>query len=78
MWRVIVVAGALFQWFRNWRQERIVKQFFSLLEQKKYQDAYAMWVHAGPPLQILFSRSVYRRLGTVQSIFERRGHQDPA
>lgn len=40
---VIIVGGILFLWFRNWRQEQTVKQFFSLLEQKKYQDAYAMW-----------------------------------
>jgi hypothetical protein len=39
----LVVAGALFLWLRNWRQEQTVKQFFSLLEQKKYQEAYAMW-----------------------------------
>ena len=39
-----VIAGlVLYFWFRNWRQEQTVKQFFSLLEQKKYQDAYAMW-----------------------------------
>jgi hypothetical protein len=40
---VAIVGGALFLWFRNWRQEQMVKQFFSLLEQKRYQDAYAMW-----------------------------------
>ncbi|HTS78440.1 MAG TPA: hypothetical protein VMG40_19685 [Bryobacteraceae bacterium] len=45
LWGVVavVVGGALFLWFRNWRQEQAVKQFFALLEQKKYQDAYAMW-----------------------------------
>jgi hypothetical protein len=40
---IVVVAGGLFLWFRNWRQEQTVKQFFGLLEQKKYQDAYAMF-----------------------------------
>lgn len=40
---VLVVAGGLFMWFRDWRQEQTVKQFFALLDQKKYQDAYAMW-----------------------------------
>jgi hypothetical protein len=45
----IVIAGALFLWFRNWRQEQMVKQFFTLLEQKKYQDAYAMWCNAEHP-----------------------------
>lgn len=39
----LVVAVVLFLWFRNYRQEQQVKQFFSLLQQKKYQDAYAMW-----------------------------------
>lgn len=39
----LVVGGVLFLWFRNWRQEQAVKQFFSFLEQKRYQDAYAMW-----------------------------------
>lgn len=39
-----VVAGLiLFFWLRNWRQEQVVKQFLSLLEQKRYQEAYAMW-----------------------------------
>src|SRR5262249_28556725 len=39
---VIVAVGAYF-WFRNYRQEQTVKQFLSLLEQKRYQEAYAMW-----------------------------------
>ena len=39
----LIVATALFLWLRNWSQERAVKQFISLLEQKRYQDAYAMW-----------------------------------
>jgi hypothetical protein len=39
----LVVAVVLFLWFRNWQQEQTVKQFFALLDQKKYQDAYAMW-----------------------------------
>jgi hypothetical protein len=39
---VAVVTGVYFM-FRNWQQERVVKQFFALLEQKKYQDAYAMF-----------------------------------
>src|SRR5580704_2055155 len=39
----LVVAGALFLWLRNWRQEQTLKQFLTLLDQKKYQEAYAMW-----------------------------------
>ena len=38
-----VVCGALFFTFRNWRQEQVVKQFFTLLQQKDYQDAYKLW-----------------------------------
>jgi len=39
---LIVLTVAYFT-FRNWRQEQVVKQFLSLLQQKKYQEAYAMW-----------------------------------
>lgn len=38
----VVIALGLYFWFRNWKQEQAIKQFFSLLEQKRYQDAYAM------------------------------------
>ena len=38
---VLLAAGLYFN-FHNWRQEQIIKQFFSLLEQKKYQEAYEM------------------------------------
>jgi hypothetical protein len=38
---VIVILG-LYLWFRNFRQEQTVKQFFALLAQKRYQEAYAM------------------------------------
>ncbi len=40
---VLVVGGGLYLWFRNYRQEQVVKQFFSLLEAKRYQEAYALW-----------------------------------
>jgi hypothetical protein len=40
---VVVVAGVLYFTFRNWTQERLVKQFFTLLEQKDYQGAYKLW-----------------------------------
>lgn len=39
----VVLAVVLFLWFRNWQQEQVVKQFIALLQEKKYQDAYAMW-----------------------------------
>ena len=39
----VVAAVVLFLYFRNYRQEQAVRQFFALLEQKRYQDAYAMW-----------------------------------
>ena len=39
----IVIALGLYFSFRDWREEQIIKQFFSLLDQKNYQQAYAMW-----------------------------------
>ena len=39
----IVLGVVLFFWFRNYRQEQIVQEFLSLLQQKKYPEAYAMW-----------------------------------
>jgi hypothetical protein len=40
---IVAVAGILFLTFRSWRQEQVVKQFLSLLKEKKYQDAYKLW-----------------------------------
>jgi hypothetical protein len=40
---LVVLSAVLYFSFRNWRQERIFKQFFALLAQKNYQDAYKMW-----------------------------------
>jgi hypothetical protein len=40
---ILIVASVLFFTFRNWRQERAVKQFLSLLKQQNYQDAYKLW-----------------------------------
>ena len=44
---VVVVAGGLYLGFylgfRNRRQEQAVKHFFSLLQQKNYQEAYGLW-----------------------------------
>ncbi len=40
----VVIAGAvLFFTFRNYSQERVVNQFFALLQRQDYQDAYKMW-----------------------------------
>lgn len=40
---VLVVGLVLYFTFRNWRQERVVKDFFSLLKQQNFQDAYKLW-----------------------------------
>jgi hypothetical protein len=40
---LLLLGGILYFTFRNWKEERAVKQFLSLLEQKKYQDAYKLW-----------------------------------
>lgn len=40
---IAAVATILFFTFRSWRQEQVVKQFLSLLREKKYQDAYKLW-----------------------------------
>jgi hypothetical protein len=40
---ILVVGTILFFTFRNWRQEQVIKQFFSLLKEQKYQDAYKLW-----------------------------------
>ena len=40
---VLIVGAILFFTFRNWREERVVKQFLALLGSKEYQSAYAMW-----------------------------------
>jgi hypothetical protein len=39
----LILALALYFWFRNWKQEQTIKEFFALLQQKNYQQAYAMW-----------------------------------
>ena len=40
---ILIGGSVLFFTFRNWRQERVVKQFLSLLKQQNYQDAYKLW-----------------------------------
>src|SRR6266852_4333984 len=38
-----IVLSVLYFTFRTWSQERVVKQFLTLLQQKNYQDAYKLW-----------------------------------
>jgi hypothetical protein len=40
---LVVAGGVLLYVFHNIRQERQLKQFFSLLAAHNYKDAYAMW-----------------------------------
>jgi hypothetical protein len=40
---ILLVVSVCYFTFRNWRQEQLVKQFFTLLQQKNYQQAYALW-----------------------------------
>lgn len=40
---IVIVATVGYFAFRNFREERQLKNFFTLLEQKKYQEAYALW-----------------------------------
>ncbi len=40
----ILIAGTiLFFSFRTYKQERVVKQFVTLLREKNYQEAYKLW-----------------------------------
>ena len=39
----LIVAGALYFQFRNWKEEKTLDRFLTLLREQKYQDAYAMW-----------------------------------
>jgi len=43
---LVVIAGAAFFIFHNYRQERQVKRFFELLESKDYHAAYQLWVRS--------------------------------
>jgi hypothetical protein len=40
---VLLIASALYA-FRNWPEERVVKHFFTALENKDYEKAYGIWV----------------------------------
>ena len=39
----VIMALALYFTFRDWRQERVVKQFLTLLRQQDYQGAFKLW-----------------------------------
>ena len=39
----ILIGLVLFFSFRNWREERLVDQFIKLLQEKNYQQAYALF-----------------------------------
>jgi hypothetical protein len=40
---ILIVGSVLFLTFRTWREERVVKQFLTLLRQQNYQEAYKLW-----------------------------------
>ncbi len=42
---VVIVLATLLFWFRNWPYEHKVDKFFSALEQKNYEGAYAVWMN---------------------------------
>ncbi len=39
----IVIAGTAYFLFRNWREDRQVRQFLELLRKRDYQSAYQLW-----------------------------------
>ncbi|HEX9256405.1 MAG TPA: hypothetical protein VF938_12710 [Candidatus Angelobacter sp.] len=41
---LVVLLGMLAYLFRNWPEERIVDRFFTFLEKKDFEAAYAIWV----------------------------------
>lgn len=40
----LVLLGLLTYRFWNWREERVVDRFFTLVEQKDYDGAYTIWL----------------------------------
>jgi hypothetical protein len=42
-----VIAGTLYFFFHNYREEQQVKQFMKLLEARDYQGAYNLWTGSG-------------------------------
>jgi hypothetical protein len=41
---ILVLGGIAFFVFHNYRQEHQVSRFFDLLQERKYQEAYALWI----------------------------------
>jgi hypothetical protein len=42
---VVLIILGLGWWFRNWREERIVRTFFTALEKQDFKTAYAIWMN---------------------------------
>ena len=42
---IVLILGFFGWWFRHWPEERKVDQFFTALEQKNYEQAYAVWLN---------------------------------
>ena len=42
---VVVILLALGWWFRYWREEHIVGNFFEALQKQDFKTAYAIWQH---------------------------------
>ena len=40
---LVVLGGALWFFFRNYKEEARVKEFLALLQRQDFQNAYAMW-----------------------------------
>jgi len=42
---VVLILLGLGWWFRNWREEHIVRTFFTALEKQDFKTAYAIWMN---------------------------------
>lgn len=42
---LILILGALAYVYRNFPEERVANKFFAALQEKNYQQAYAIWMH---------------------------------
>ena len=40
---IAVAGGLLWYFFRDWKEEARVREFFALLEKKDFKQAYALW-----------------------------------
>jgi hypothetical protein len=45
---LVIVAGLLVYHFWDWREERVVNKFFTAIEHRDYERAYALWNDWGP------------------------------